>query len=149
MRKALVALIVFVPLVAFASGEGESPQASGVAAEVILTSLPREGQSDYNLSDYQQLTGTVIGSYSQSPILDARVASGELPPVEDRLPDEPLVSVPFREIGRYGGTMTLPGVGKNNWWPGVADRQGVHPQPRRALVQQPSAGHRHGCGALR
>ena len=117
MRKALVALIVFVPLVAFASGEGESPQASGVVAEVMLTSLPRDGQSDYNLSDYEQLTGTVIGSYNQSPILDARVASGELPPVADRMPDEPLVSVPFREIGKYGGTITLPGVGKNNWFP--------------------------------
>ena len=81
MRKALVALIVFVPLVAFASGEGESPQTGGAAAEVMLTSLPRDGQSDYNLSDYEQLTGTVIGSYNQSPILDARVASGELPPV--------------------------------------------------------------------
>ena len=53
--------------------------------------------------------------YSQSPYLDARVASGELAPVEDRLPVNPLVVVPGivsevddlpeLAIGEYGGVM--------------------------------------------
>ena len=30
-----------------------------------------------------------------------------LPPVEDRLPDEPLVVVPYDSIGQYGGTINF------------------------------------------
>ncbi|MBT8152348.1 ABC transporter substrate-binding protein [Epibacterium ulvae] len=44
-------------------------------------------------------------SYSQAPIFDERVASGELPPVEDRLPTDPLVFETLDTIGEYGGTM--------------------------------------------
>ena len=54
-------------------------------------------------------------TYTQAPMLDALVESGELPPVEDRLPVEPLVVdagvVSYAEyfkdyqVGKYGGTM--------------------------------------------
>ncbi len=44
--------------------------------------------------------------YTESPLLAARVAAGELPPLEERLPLEPLVLTP-REIGTYGGTVQL------------------------------------------
>lgn len=37
-------------------------------------------------------------------MLDAAVARGDLPPVEQRLPPEPMVVEPVHEIGRYGGT---------------------------------------------
>lgn len=49
--------------------------------------------------------------YRQSPMLDAAVAAGDLPPVADRLPDSPLVVTPIEEIGTYGGTINLEGVG--------------------------------------
>ncbi len=32
------------------------------------------------------------------------VKAGELPPVEERLPEEPLVVEPYHEVGKYGGT---------------------------------------------
>ena len=32
---------------------------------------------------------------------------GSLPPVEDRLPDEPLVVVPYESIGKYGNTINF------------------------------------------
>ncbi len=41
--------------------------------------------------------------YRQAPMLDARVDSGELPPVEERLPDDPEVIEPVENIGTYGG----------------------------------------------
>ena len=54
-------------------------------------------------------------TYTQAPMLDAKVESGELPAVEDRLPEEPLVIEPGvvtyaeyfsdYQIGKYGGTM--------------------------------------------
>ena len=39
--------------------------------------------------------------YSESPMLRERVERGELPPVEERLPDNPLVVTPIEQIGRY------------------------------------------------
>ncbi len=44
------------------------------------------------------------GTYSESPMLAQRVQAGELPPVDERLPEEPLVIEPIDEIGQYGGT---------------------------------------------
>lgn len=43
--------------------------------------------------------------YQEAPILKKKVAQGELPPVEKRLPAEPVVIEPNDEIGKYGGTM--------------------------------------------
>ena len=42
--------------------------------------------------------------YQESPMLRERVEAGELPPVEERLPDEPLV-VEVPEVGEYGGSL--------------------------------------------
>ena len=52
-------------------------------------------------------------TYSQSPMLDAAVESGELPPVEERLPEVPAAPTDMTEedldlqIGNYGGTLRL------------------------------------------
>lgn len=56
-------------------------------------------------------------SFKEAPLLAARVAAGELPPVEERLPENPLVLQPTRGIGKYGGTwyrgFTGPADGQN------------------------------------
>ena len=43
-------------------------------------------------------------TYSEAPELRALVEQGVLPPVEDRLPEEPLVVTPYEESGEYGGS---------------------------------------------
>ncbi len=43
--------------------------------------------------------------YNEAPMLRVKVAAGELPPVEERLPEEPFVLEPLEEIGEYGGTI--------------------------------------------
>lgn len=43
--------------------------------------------------------------YNEAPMLAERVAAGELPPVDQRLPLEPMVIAPNSEIGQYGGTI--------------------------------------------
>lgn len=55
--------------------------------------------------------------YSEAPMLSERVATGELPPLEERLPAEPFVlgqgtlardeSLPDWQPGRYGGTLPM------------------------------------------
>lgn len=44
-------------------------------------------------------------AYEQAPMLDAKVEAGELPPVDERLPEEPLVMEVVEQPGEYGGTM--------------------------------------------
>ena len=58
----------------------------------------------YNLEDYQRLAKTKITKFNEAPQLAQLVKQGKLPPVEKRLPLEPLVVVPVEEIGQYGGT---------------------------------------------
>ena len=44
-----------------------------------------------------------ITMFSQSPYLDER----DLPPVDQRLPDDPVVIHPYESIGKYGGTARI------------------------------------------
>ena len=43
--------------------------------------------------------------YSEAPELAQRVAAGELPPVAERLPAEPMVVEPLESTGEYGGAI--------------------------------------------
>ncbi len=56
------------------------------------------------------MTGTLLISaqdsmYNEAPQFAEMVANGELPPVEERLPSEPMVIEPLDSIGEYGGTL--------------------------------------------
>mgnify|MGYP003693941961 CR=1 FL=1 len=42
--------------------------------------------------------------FKEAPQLAELVKQGKLPPVQDRIPQEPLVIKPVKEIGKYGGT---------------------------------------------
>ena len=43
-------------------------------------------------------------SFKEAPALAELVKTGKLPPVQERIGQDPLVMKPLREIGRYGGT---------------------------------------------
>ncbi len=64
------------------------------------------------------LSGVVVSAqemqYKEAPTLDALVASGELPPVADRLPVNPRVVEPVDSVGVYGGIW-------HRAWRGVSD----------------------------
>ncbi|MGQ9630108.1 MAG: ABC transporter substrate-binding protein [bacterium] len=57
--------------------------------------------------------------YKEAPMLAELVRAGKLPPVEERLPKEPLVLPVVEEIGQYGGTwrraFTGPADSSNYW----------------------------------
>lgn len=48
-----------------------------------------------------------ITGFDQSPMFDKRVKNGELPSVEERLPDDPPVIEPYDKIGKYGGMANI------------------------------------------
>ncbi len=67
------------------------------------------------LEEYEQLTGKKIEKFGESPMLRVKVAAGELPPIEERLPQEPLVIDPLEEIGQYGGQMVGGSTDPRSW----------------------------------
>ena len=59
-----------------------------------------------SLAEFEADTGIAITSYGEAPELADLVAQGELPPVEERLPVNPMVLAGVgrdMEIGEYGG----------------------------------------------
>ena len=70
----------------------------------------------YNLADYESAAGTKIESFNQAPMFDARVESGELPPVEERLPENPLVTKTLNSVGNYGGTLREASINIDQDW---------------------------------
>jgi len=77
----------------------------------VWTSAPDEAYGEEHRwvwatpQEYEKFTGKKIEKYNESPTLRAKVAAGELPPVEERLPEEPLVVNPYEEVGEYGGVV--------------------------------------------
>jgi len=64
-------------------------------------------------------TAKAQGGFNESPMLAEKVAAGELPPVEERLPVNPAVVEPAKEIGKYGGELRVGFVGTNPGWGGL------------------------------
>ncbi len=55
------------------------------------------------------------GKYSEAPMLAEKVKAGTLPPVDQRLPENPLVIEPEEEVGQYGGTWHWAQAGYADW----------------------------------
>lgn len=56
------------------------------------------------------------GQYNEAPMLAERVAAGQLPPVEERLPSNPrVIEMPWADIGTYGGDLRNPFAGDSFW----------------------------------
>ncbi len=54
-------------------------------------------------------------TFNEAPELAALVKAGKLPPLKDRIPQEPLVIKPLAEIGKYGGTWRRGFLGPGDW----------------------------------
>ena len=69
-----------------------------------------------------------FAQYDEAPMLAERVAAGDLPPVEERLPTNPMVVEPLEQIGAYGGTL-------RRALTGVSDAQGWLTISRASLIE--------------
>jgi len=82
------------------------------------------------IAEYEEATDNEITEFSEAPILAKLVEEGKLPPVEERLPDEPAVVEPIEEIGEYGGTWRHATQSQTSSWVNV--RTGYEPLVRYA-----------------
>lgn len=48
--------------------------------------------------------GSIPKRFQEAPMLAELVRAGKLPPVDQRLPQDPMVLQPLRSVGKYGGT---------------------------------------------
>ena len=110
-QLALIVIGVFAAaVVAFAGGDGEGDVQMSAPAAEMMAEYGDVWQWD-TLQDYERDTGNKITQFGEAPMLAAMVAAGELPPVEERLPEEPLVYNVFEGIGTYGGTLKTASIG--------------------------------------
>ncbi len=65
----------------------------------LATAMPQQG----DLAEIEKAVGKL--TFRDNPLFAERVKSGQLPAVDKRLPQEPLVVVPYEECGKYGGTL--------------------------------------------
>ncbi|MCJ7684699.1 MAG: ABC transporter substrate-binding protein [Desulfobacteraceae bacterium] len=66
----------------------------------IKTEFPQQ----LELDKYEKQTGKKL-TFNENPLFAEKVKKGELSPVEKRLPAEPLVVMPYDEIGKSGGKL--------------------------------------------
>jgi len=91
-----VSTVAVVGTVATACGVAATPQATAVATEAPVEATPEV-----------QVTVEAPQSRGEPPMLQAKVASGELPPVDERLPESPVVVGGRDAIGAYGGEVRM------------------------------------------
>src|SRR5688500_11839860 len=73
-----------------AAGKPESKLGAQLVGKVEGPEIQRESRRPAKLGE--------------APMLADLAKAGKLPPVEQRVPEEPMVLKPMREIGKYGGT---------------------------------------------
>lgn len=106
------------------AAQEEAAEAPMVVTGPVLTDKPADaGERPVQTEVYNSPAdaGGEISEYHEAPELAELVASGELPPVGDRLPLNPIVVKPEESIGKYGGILrkTITGqraLAEMGWW---------------------------------
>ncbi len=99
-----VSAIVAAGSVAAACGAPQpaapEPAAPAGAATPAPAAQPTSAQTQPTAAPVAAVT-----RFQEAPMLAELVKDGKLPPVEERLPESPLIIEPTKEIGTYGGTL--------------------------------------------
>lgn len=99
--RILLLILLVGPLVFAGGGREPAPAEAGPAPAAVST-----------------------GMYNEAPMLAELVQQGKLPPVDERLPENPMVVAPHERIGKYGGTWRQGMAGVADL--GLVNRQATH-----------------------
>lgn len=139
------AILVLVVAACGGGDEAADPTATTAAAAATSTTAPSapdatattapvaKATTAPQVPDATATTAPTPPRFQESPLLAALVASGDLPPVEDRLPANPLVIQVVEEIGTYGGDM-------NRIYNGARDHCNYSRVAREGIVRWSSDG---------
>ena len=104
----LITMLILMSSVLFASGTSDSSATTSSSAGAVV--YPGKLEIWASPAEFETATGMKLPAFSESPDLAKLVAEGELPPLAERLPDEPVVIDPLNEIGTYGGDIRTSGL---------------------------------------
>jgi peptide/nickel transport system substrate-binding protein len=119
LRTKIVALatslITLGAAAGFSAGTTEAGSATGSAPDIESNF----GKNTWELADWERASGQQL-TLSEAPELAAMVRSGDLPPLEQRLPNKPVVYLPLADVKKIGSYEAGPvwiqsdNVGNNN-----------------------------------
>ena len=105
MNKRLLSIGVGLSLLAGNALAGDCPPATVADAMGIPAGkYPQQ----YELAEFEQFAGCELTLQENPTIAEFNrqiVGNPALPPLNERLPEEPLVVAPYERIGRYGGVL--------------------------------------------
>ena len=113
-RLFVLVLVLLLPgLLIFAGGKKDDEK--GAVEEPAMEKAAPMQETAVPLKEFPaywpptgEMTVVKIGKFNEAPELAAMVKAGDLKPVEERLPLEPLVLRPTEEVGKYGGRRLQP-----------------------------------------
>ncbi|MEX0349603.1 MAG: ABC transporter substrate-binding protein [Paracoccaceae bacterium] len=102
MKKVLLSgAAILLPAAAYAN-------CAGITVADMQGVAPGAFPQQYELAEFEAAAGCTM-EFSTNPEIEAlngRIqGNGDLPPLADRLPKEPLVIVPYESVGKYGGEL--------------------------------------------
>ena len=115
-RKSLALKLLSVVLLfslALSSCAPAAPMATGEPVTVKETVVV-EKEVEKTVVVEKMITPEPISQYSEAPQLAELVAAGKLPPLKERLPVSPIIVLPIKSVGEYGGTW-------HRGWTGIKD----------------------------
>ncbi len=108
MKLQRYAWVSAVALAALTAGSAYAADCPGITVD-DNKGLTSEYPYQFELSEFEKAADCTM-TFEENPAIgdmNARIQGNpkELAPVAERLPDEPLVVVPYHEVGHYGGTL--------------------------------------------
>ncbi len=121
MRKfAWLNLVILLSMLLAACGPTAAPATQAPATDAPKTTdAPKETAAPEETTAPEETAETPASKYSESPMLAEKVTAGELSPVDERLPMNPMVVAPLVEQGQYSDELRYGFTGTNPEWGGM------------------------------
>lgn len=107
LKKLVAVMLVATMVVCAGCGAAPPKEENGADKSESVSEENQEGDAAKNEESEAPGEAAEPESYAEAPMLKEKVDKGELPSVENRLPEDPLVVPPISEIGEYGGVLRL------------------------------------------
>ena len=102
--------LTIAALAAGVFGGGALASCPAVTVEDSMGVAAGKYPQQYELAEFEELAGCELSFTANPEIADLNAqirGNPELPPLAERIPEEPLVYAPYHSIGRHGGTLDV------------------------------------------